>query len=177
MSNSGGFTLVEVLVTSVLGALFASGILSIVYMTNDQVQEGIASARLAQQRQSVTEQILRSAHSAYGIKTSGDPAGPITGAFATTGLAGLPEIDLCDAAGIMIAGYKIQDSTLLEWVGGQFVPYSTGPDTVRVDSLNSSFEILPKRNGMKFQLRIRKSVAGAYYALAPIGQMVLCRNR
>src|SRR3954471_22518948 len=94
MNSQAGFTLIEALITGVLSTIVAGGILSALYMTNTQIQDGSAALRLSQLQSVVSDQIHRSARLSAGAKDSTE-----TGTLTLNALAkaGLDQILFCNS--------------------------------------------------------------------------------
>lgn len=167
MKLNNGFTLIEVLVTSLVSTVVAGALLSFIYLTNNQIAEGTNSLKFVQMQGVVSEQIRQVADSAHGVLTDQDPAdGVITTFknFVAFPMVGSPvlkakEIRLCRANGLAYAWYKIDLSNnyLWEWyiTDGVWKVFQMGNDTVFVDANNSFFKVYAGRKRFEFTLVYR----------------------
>ena len=181
MKSQSGFTLVEVVVASVLSTVIAAAVMSSLYMTNTQISEGSASQRLTQTQIVVSEQIKQKARIAYGVKRAVvDGPGPLSAAALSNPLiTGLGEVFFCNPAGDTLAGYRIALGVLYEWKGGTgdgFFPFLIGSDSVSVNMANSEFRILPRRRGVIIKLNYQRTESGTTYSFPTIQETVICRN-
>ncbi len=167
-----GFTLIEVLITGVISSIVAGAIITVLYMTNDQIKEGIATEKLIQISTAATEQIRRSARMA---------------AIVTCSTAVLNrDLNFFDSDGNQISGYKINSGGVLqEWVVG--VGWKTmvigsdsaivvGSDSVTLVSSDSALVVLPDGHGIKMKLRYIHSESGINVDFPPIEDQALCRG-
>jgi len=177
MKRQSGFTLIETLVTGLVSTLLAGVVLSLLQLSNTQLLEGSAGLRLSRLYNATSSEIQRVGRRAYVVKTTGDIlTGLPSDTLSAAAMTGLSNVMFCDTLGDSLGGYKVLgDGRLQEWVksGRTWKDLAFGPDTVRVDSARSTFDILPRRRGISFTLRL-KSAAGD--TIPPVREMLVCRN-
>lgn len=178
-ASEAGFTLVEVVVTGVIAAIVAATILTVLLMSNSEIQAGLANLRLVQIQAIVSEQIQTSSRIAYCVKKPGDGTGlpNLTDIYRP----GLPEIVLCDSLGDTLSGYQIHASGVLNeykrepGLASGFYPFMVGDSVVRVDVSTSNFSILPRRRGITFTLCYQIQT-NSLYTYPGIRETSICRN-
>jgi type II secretory pathway pseudopilin PulG len=176
MSRQSGFTLVEALTASVISTVVAGAILTVLFMTTNQVRDGSALSRLTQQQTVVSEQIRTSARKAWFVKKTTAEGMPILSTEPAD--AGRHEVAFADSNGTVFAAYFLDPAKtyLQEWIGGAYVPFKVGEDTVFVDYPTSSFGILSQRKGVTFQLGYNRTFGGKNYTFPLLTETVYCRN-
>lgn len=167
MKSNSGFTLIEVLVTSLLSTVVAGALLSFLYLTNNQITEGTTSLKFVQMRSVVSEQIRQVADSAHGVLTDQDPADGVITTFkdfvlfpqVDSTIINAKELRLCRSNGTAYAVYKINASNnyLEEWykTDGTLRVFQIGSDTVFIDASKSFFKVYRGRKRFEFTLVYR----------------------
>jgi len=185
MNSERGFTLIEAMASGILSAVIAGGILSVAFMTRDQVNEGSAYEKLKSVRSAVSEQIRASARIAYGAMKSDEDASTVNTplGLANPVFANLSEIRFYDRDFFLVKGYRLDTRYLLEGypVPGApntlaYKPFLIGEDTVIIDPVNSRFTILSNRQGITSNLKLKLNVGGVDYVRPSDSEFVLCRN-
>jgi type II secretory pathway pseudopilin PulG len=178
-TSEAGFTLVEVVVTGVIAAIVATTILTVLLMSNSEIQAGLANLRLVQIQAIVSEQIQKSSRIAFCVKMLGD--GSSLPNLADINRPGLQEIVLCDSLGDTLSGYQIHASGILNefkrepGLASGFYPFMVGDSAVRVDVTTSNFSILPRRRGITFTLYYQIQT-NTLYTFPGIRETSICRN-
>jgi type II secretory pathway pseudopilin PulG len=185
MNSQSGFTLIEALATGLISTIVAGAILSLLHMSNAQINDGTINLRLARLQGVASDQIRSSTRIAAGVKTAAEDTitdfdhMPVMTAVSSP----LKEVRLCQQNGLPFARYRIVDGTpqdyLEEWketpVKG-YHPFMVGGDTVFVDYANSFFRILPDRRGITFAVQHTRAEDGKSYTFPRIEEVALIRN-
>lgn len=188
MRKEAGFTLIEILAGGVISTVLAGAMLSLFYLVTGNIKDSAANSRLLRIQTVAEDQLRRTVRRAYGAKLLTEigtppPAGEIT-IIAPNDANAHPnqkEIWLYEDPDALIGAYRITFGhavdTLLEWVGGNFIPMHIGSDTVFLDGGISSFSIFPYRLGVAFNIGYQIQENGKSYAAPTLNDSVLCRGR
>jgi type II secretory pathway pseudopilin PulG len=185
MSSQSGFTLIEVLASGIISTVIAGAILSIVYLTNNQIQDGTANLRLEERQRVASEQIQRSARFARGgmmasenlvtVKAQDAGGSPPSG--------NLQEIIFFDDNWCLVAGYKVGSNYLMEAFPASctaladYKALTIGDDTVYLDPAQSYFRYFNNRKSIISNLKLTLQTAAGTYSRPNDSEFVLCRNK
>lgn len=166
MSGESGFTLVEALAAGVLSVVIAGAILSIVRMTNDQIDEGGNTVRLETLRTAVSEQLRKTTRNSKGALTVSEDTGAVHSEYeheiVSAQKSGLSNIRFFDRdygfkGGFRIVGGYLEEALVDPATGdSSWAPFRVGEDTVFVDPALSTFTIAEGRVGARFDLRLTR---------------------
>jgi len=171
--SSKGMTLVEILVTSIIGTVLAGIVIVIYLLFNGQVKENNAHLVMQMQYENLSEQIAYNARRAHKILD-----------------ASLPYYDTCDiygdtvsgakfytVSGVLFAGVGIYNDTIKEIdpVTLNWVPFKTGNGTIITQS-SSSFYLNGCRNGIALNITLKHNDSDSVFYLEPRKDEYLCRN-
>jgi type II secretory pathway pseudopilin PulG len=193
MKSQSGFTLVEALVTGVIGAIIPIAIISLLRVNNAQLEKNSAQFKLAQTYGVVSEEIYRYAN----LATTVVQPGPCSPGLEVTGVPQYSGVLFCDQNGQTMHGLKVIASDgfskLQEWSPGTgwtdfligtnpvyLMAYPQGPPQ-KVDGLFNIYGPnytpgYPGCFGLRFNLRPYMVVSGVADTLPVQTESVICRN-
>lgn len=181
-----GFTLIEVISASLISSILGLALISVFYMANSHLQEGIAYQKLSMVQGMVSAQIDRSAHKAFMVKMengSGVYEGYADGNDDQTH-SGKKQIYFCDTSGTPFAGYMLSGNNLLEMASFSGTSltgtpaweiFRIGEVGVFVNSDSSSFDVLQYRSGINYRIRFADS-ASPSISFPIVKGAVICLN-
>jgi type II secretory pathway pseudopilin PulG len=185
MKLQRGFTLIETMAVGLLSTIVAGALLTVLYLTNSEIKQGIVHLELVNLQSVVSEQIRKSARTANGVLLTDEAKNEPVFRLDLNTYSGAKEIRFCNSNGNVFAKYQIHSgdpSYLEEWHTGlaKYQPFLVSDDTVYVDGDASVFTILPGRRGVKFTIAHRREEKIMdnieSFSLPPIEETVLCRN-
>ena len=173
--GKNGFTLVEVIVVGVIGAILAGLFISFMRVHNATLNEGVARAKMQMQSDLVSDRMarmIRSANAALAADEVWSPNIVLASRNQTS-------IVLYSDAGVVQYAYGIAGSPrrmLMEGSAANAMHVLTsGNDTVYVDS-GSRFMLSPDRKGVALSLSIITTYRNKDYRIPAKRDMYLCRN-
>ena len=175
IKNQNGLTLTEALVTGIILAILAVGLLTILILNATETSEGVLNSRLQMQYDNIVEQISRNARFAELILASGEVPGSIVTYTDTAGP--IDTILMYDTLlTTPFTGYAISgDGTLQELKAGSWVDYMSGNSTVALTG-NSYFKLFPGRKHLEAHLDIASSYKTKSDTLVADTIFISCRN-
>ncbi len=177
LHSSSGFTLIEVLVVSLLSTVLGATILTTFYMVTAQIKESTELQKLSVMEAAVSEAIAQTAFKSdavYENPCTMPAANPNT----LVPVSRLTVIYFCKDDGSSVGGYRIDQDTLKELTAGNnWIPFQVGNELfVPLKGSPSSFFLLPKRLGLQYYLEFSRVVDGKPYSLPTFIELVQCRN-
>jgi hypothetical protein len=190
MNSQSGFTLIEALTAGTIASFIGCSILTVLYFNNGQIKEASEGIHLVRLQLVASEQIRSSARKAFGVKNGTEPGGPFIGAETYLASPTVREIRFCDSLGTIYAAYRIHDDStfLYEMVGPpvaspvgpppvlQWQHFHVGNDTLEINSGNSDFQILARRQAVTCYIRYRRAKGGKMYTFPKNPETFRCRN-
>jgi type II secretory pathway pseudopilin PulG len=176
MSNESGFTLIETLAAGLVSTIVAGALLTVLYMSTNQIKEGSANVRYIRLQSAVSEEIRANARKSKTMKRTSE-LGTASSSLSAAEWPGLKEIWLFNNDGDTLAAYQVKADSphLHEWKAGSFQVFQVGSETVDINYANTEFGILPNRQGMTFRIAHRRAGIPDEYPNRP--DTVLKRNR
>lgn len=174
VGNRSGFTLVESLVTTAISALIAGVMFTILHFNNQGVSNAAVNTRIQMQYETVIDRIgfdTRRAAAVLDGNTetwAGYQAGGPFSAMRTNC------IEMFDDAGQRISGYKVDGTTLYEWVTGSgYIPFTVAENPVQV---LGTFAIARDRKQDTVLLRVFSTFMRQSDTTAMRMERFFCRN-
>ena len=179
IKNRNGVTLIEVLVTGIILAILAGGLLSILHLNVTETREGVLSSRLQMQYDNIVEQISRDARSAKLILTGSET----TDQFRNGELidqSSVNSIWMYDDifSTIPYAGYDISSGILKEYdpVSKTMITYMSGNSDVTL-AAGSHFKLFGlTRKNLEVNLDVESLYKGKSETLVSNAILIKCRN-
>jgi type II secretory pathway pseudopilin PulG len=184
-SSYNGFTLIEVLVSGVVGVVIMAGILSFLNIYSTTVKDGTANSLIQQQTDIVSEQLSRNIMAAA-------QALPATETYSVApGNARVSSSDLIlyDNTERIVAAYKFESGLLMEShdtlakgtppgnVSYTNFKVGTGFDVhVSTSADSCNFSLAPGRRNVAINLVLRLQYINKWYSSSPRVDTVNCRN-
>lgn len=169
-----GFTLIEVIVVSIIGAVIAGMFIAFMRVHNDTLAEGAALSRMQLQSDLVSAEIARKVRNASKVVAFGEAYDAWS-----TGTVWATSIVLYNKAGNTIGAYGIDslaERMLKESSDGlTYKPFKAGSDTVRM-AAGSGFKLSPDRKQVILNLLIKLQYKNKPYQTVVKGDMYACRN-
>jgi prepilin-type N-terminal cleavage/methylation domain-containing protein len=176
--KQGGFTLVEVLITSLIMGVIFGGMVSMLMMYTRELREGVAMSRLQMQYENIALQMADKARSADAVVKTTD-AWPVATTFTADSADG---VYMKDASGTILAGYQVTNGVFQEYVGGNWINYKSGSYSTSaaggLDSVTAGkpFFLSATRKNVTLTFNLKTTVASTTDTLKSRGDMFLCRN-
>ena len=176
IKNQNGVTLTEALVTGIILAILAGGLLAILQLNATETSEGVLNSRLQMQYENIVEQFSRDARFAKLIlAVDEDPA-----LFTTyiTDRGPLDNIRMYDTLDNICSGYDISSGTLMEYdvAGDTMKTYIAGNSSVAV-APGSYFKLFAGRKYLEAKLGVVLSYKDTYKdTLVADTIFISCRN-
>lgn len=167
--NDKGMSLVEVIVASVLSVVIGFVIFTVLGMFGNESGQSISSFMMNQQYDNVAQQIARDARRASFVLGEGESPS-LHGAGHDT----VTSIIMCDAAGSVLAQYKIVNGVLIEGAANE--AYQAGGGAVRVVAADSYFVIAPQRKNVGLHLSLCRIDRNTQRCIAARKDVFICRN-
>jgi prepilin-type N-terminal cleavage/methylation domain-containing protein len=168
--NQKGFSLVEMLVSSVISMIIGGVIYTIFFMYSNQAGASVSMLLMQQQYDNVSRQISQDIRRASYVLGPGETSGSFSAGFDT-----VTSIVMCDRNGVVIAQYAINAAQLTE--GSQQVPFQAGGSTVKIVDGASNFILGPQRRSVTINLSLLKRDHSATHTIAARKDVFQCRNR
>jgi type II secretory pathway pseudopilin PulG len=177
LKNQKGTTLVEAVVTFMVVGFMAGGFMSILDLNISETSEGVLSSQLQMQYENVIEQISRDIRSATYVLDQGAGETFANAESYTTSKNNVIHMLMYGINGAVIAGYQIQNNTLLEYdvATTSWVPYKAGNKTVSVTA-NSAFALAGARKAAQAQIYVTSTYKNAVDSLTENTNYIHCRN-
>jgi type II secretory pathway pseudopilin PulG len=177
IKNHNGFTLTEALVTGIILAILAGGLLAILQLNATETSEGVLSSRLQMKYENIVEQFSRDARFSKLILATGEDPNLFT--TYDTDLSPVYEIIMYDKLNIFYASYKISGGsgggTLQEDKGSGYVDYISGDSHVTL-AAGSYFKLFAYRGYSEANLDVESSYKNKSSTLVSNAIFIRCRN-
>jgi hypothetical protein len=169
--STGGFTLVEAIVSGIIGTIIGTVMLVILQMHNRFISNGALNSKIQMQYETVVAQIGQNVRWANTIIANGETWTSSMHAAADT----VNEILLCNNTGTVIAGYKIAGTALKERLNGNWQNFCVGGINVQV-SAESAFFLSEDRKSIILNISVFSSFRNIHDTVLTKQEMFLCRN-
>lgn len=167
--DNKGISLVEAIVAAAISVVIGFVIFTVLGIFSNQSGQSVSSFMMNQQYDNVASQIARDARRASFIFTDGENPAAYGSGFDT-----VRSVLMCDAAGNVLAQYKIVDGVLVE--GAAQTAYAAGSSAVRVVSASSYFILSPQRKRMAIHLSLCRTDRQTLRSIAARKDVFICRN-
>lgn len=168
--NQNGFSLVEMLVSSVVSMIIGGVIYTIFFMYSNQAGASVSTLLMQQQYDNVSRQISQDIRRASFVLGPGEAPSSFSAGFDT-----VTSIVMCNSDGVVIAQYAISGTQLTE--GSQQVPFQAGGSMVKIVSGASNFILGPQRRSVSINLSLFKDDRNTTHTIAARKDVFQCRNR
>lgn len=155
---------------AVISSFIAGATISAMYFTNDQIKDGYSHSRQSTLRVVVSDQLRKSARSAYYAGLPGEDPVTLNTNDPYPGSPTVLEIYLYGYNQTRLSAYRLSGQYL--WEGApaddgtwNWSRFKVGSDSASVDMTGSGFKILPKRRGLEFTLQFRRETDGVLLPL------------
>ena len=167
-----GFTLMEVLMVSIIGAALGGIFITFMRMHNNAVNEGAAMSIIQTQAGVVASEITRKVRAASQVIAPDE-----TWAVAQNlPVRNVNEIVLYTRTGTVAGAFRIEDGKLKESSDGiAFQPFLSGDKEVAL-AAGSLFRLSAKRTETGLYLKVAILYREVNYETPALGEMILCRN-
>jgi prepilin-type N-terminal cleavage/methylation domain-containing protein len=168
--NQKGFSLVEMLVSSVISMIIGGVIYTIFFMYSNQAGASVSQLLMQQQYDNVSRQISQDIRRASYVLGPGEtPTSFSAGSDTVTSIA------MCNSDGVVFAQYSISGTQLTE--GSQQIPFQAGGSTVKVVTGASNFILGPQRRSVSINLSLFKNDLRTTHTISARRDVFQCRNR
>jgi prepilin-type N-terminal cleavage/methylation domain-containing protein len=168
-NNQKGFSLVEMLVSSMVSVVIGGVVYTIFFMYNNQAGASVSTLLMQQQYDNVSRQIAKDIHRAAFVVGPGEtPATFIAQPVTVT------SIFLYNSDNTVIAQYDIDNNQLTE--GANHTPFQAGGGTVNVVPGVSNFVLDDQRRSVSIQLSLSRNALNAQHTIKARKDVFQCRN-
>lgn len=175
--NPKGFTLTEVLVTGLLIAVLAGGILAFFGFSAQQARQGSSHSLLQIYAEGVADQVARTTRAA-GVVLNQATGETFANWNTYTGQQNTSQVLIYNEAGTVTGGYWLNPSGVLQEFNpatGVWADYRAGAEAVQY-AAGSAFIVFPGRNSLTLDLRLVRAANGITDTMALKEAYYTCRN-
>jgi competence protein ComGC len=169
--NTGGFTLVEAIVSAAIATIVGTIMLIILQMNNQFISDGACNTKIQMQYETVVAQIGQNMRKANAIIADGETWASSMHFAADT----VDKISLCDNSGTVIAGYEVVGTVLKERLNGIWQDFRVGGNVVQVSN-ESAFFLREDRKSIVLNISVVSSFWNFHDTVQTKQEMFLCRN-
>jgi Tfp pilus assembly protein PilW len=167
--NQNGYSLVEMLVSSMVSIVIGGVVYTVFSMYNNQAGASVSALLMQQQYDNVSRQIAKDIRrAAFVVGPNETPASFIAQPVTVT------SIYLYNTNNTVIAQYAIGGSQLTE--GANHAPFQAGGGTLNVLPGVSNFILDAERRSVSLQLSLSRNSSNAQYAIKARKDVFQCRN-
>ena len=168
-----GLTLVEVMVSSIVGAIIAGGVLAILTAQNSALKEGTANARMHMQAIALSTLIGKDVRAGNLVLQQSESWSAAPSGYSQVDAA---EMHIYGGSGTLLRAYRILNGSLQESTNGSnWSNFTVGLHAVKVAS-GGTFTLSADRRSVAFSMELTTTYRGSAHALSLKGDMHRCRS-
>jgi type II secretory pathway pseudopilin PulG len=168
-NNQNGFSLVEMLVSSMVSIVIGGVAYTVFSMYNNQAGASVSTLLMQQQYDNVSRQIARDIRRAAFVVGPGETPAAFNAQPVT-----VTSIFLYASDNTVLAQYAIGGNQLTE--GANHAPFQAGGSTVRIAAGASNFILDADRKSVRINLSLLKNDHAAAHTIAARKDVFQCRN-